>query len=94
MKRVSIKKFAQDGARDFSDDEWSQQVLEGSTKKRIEYCKDKDGVICYLGAVKGHSGGIAVGPKIMGYFLISQHWKKYLITEDVHVTVSLFWNLD
>ena len=31
--------------RDFSDDELSQQVLEGSTLNRIEYCKDKDGVI-------------------------------------------------
>ena len=78
MKTVSIDKFAQDGARDFSYDQWSQQVLDGSTKKRNEYCKDNDGVICYSGAVQGHSGGIAVGPKIMGYFLISQHWKKYL----------------
>ena len=78
VKTVSIDKFAQDGARDFSDDQWSQQVLGGSTKKRIEYYKDKDGVLCYSGAVQGHSGGIAVGPKIMGYFLISQHWKKYL----------------
>ena len=78
MKTVSINKFAQDGARDFSDEELSQQVLEGSTMNRIECCKDKDGVICYLRAIQGHSGGIAVDPNLMRYFLISQHWKKYL----------------
>ena len=40
--------------------------------------KDKDGVICYLRAIQGHSGGIAVDPNLMWYFLISQHWKKHL----------------
>ena len=75
---MSRKKFAQDGARDFSDEELSQQVLEGSSMNRIECCKDKDGVVCYLRAIQGHSGGIAVDPNLMGYFLIFQHWKKYL----------------
>ena len=32
-----------DGARNFSDEAWLQKIFEGSTKKRIEYCKDKDG---------------------------------------------------
>ena len=45
---------------------------------RIESCKDKDGVICSLRAIQGHSGGIAVDPNSMGYFLISQQWKKHL----------------
>ena len=78
MKRVLRKKFAQDGARDFGDDGWSQQVLEGRTQNGIDYCKDKDGVICYLRAIQGYSGGIAVDPNLMGYFLIFQQWKKYL----------------
>ena len=24
-----------------------KRFFEGSTKKRIEYCKDKDGILCY-----------------------------------------------
>ena len=78
MKSVLMKKFAQDGARVFSDVECLQQVLEGSTMNRIEYCKHKDGVICVLRAIQGCSGGIAVDPNIMVYVLNPQHWKKDL----------------
>ena len=34
--------------------------------------------LCSLRAIQGHSGGIAVDPNSMGYFLISQQWKKHL----------------
>ena len=48
-----VRKFAHEGARDFSDEAWLQIIFEGSTKKIIEYCKDKD-------EIQGHSGGIPI----------------------------------
>ena len=61
--------------------QWWRVVTTGSRRqhkeKKSNFAKTKMESLCYLGAVKGHSGGIAVNPKIMGYFLISQHWKKY-----------------
>ena len=47
IKSVLLGKFARDGARDFSDEVWLQKIFEGSSKKRIEYCKSKDGILCY-----------------------------------------------
>ena len=44
----------------------TKRFLQGSTKKRIEYCKDKDGFLCNLRAIQGHSGGIPIEPKIDG----------------------------
>ena len=44
IKSVSVKMFAYEGVRDFSDDAWLQKIFEGSTKKRIEYCNNKDGI--------------------------------------------------
>ena len=51
ISSVLEKKFAREGARDFSDEVWLQEVFEGSSEKRIEYCTDKDGFICYLGSL-------------------------------------------
>ena len=44
IKSVLVRKFAHEGARDFSDEAWLQKIFEGSTKKRIEYCRDTDGI--------------------------------------------------
>ena len=57
-----LGKFARDGARDFSDEVWLQKIFEGSSKKRIQYCKTKDGILCYLRAIQGRSGGIPIEP--------------------------------
>ena len=43
IKSVLVRKFAYEGARDVSDEMWLQKIFEGSSKKIIEYCKDKDG---------------------------------------------------
>ena len=44
IKSVLVRKLAYEGARDFSDEAWLQKIFEGSTKKRIENCKDEDGI--------------------------------------------------
>ena len=43
INSVLVRKFAGEGARHFSDETWLQKIFEGSTNKRIEYCKKKDG---------------------------------------------------
>ena len=52
--------------------------LKGSTKKRIEYCKDKDGFLCYLRAIQGHSGDIPIEPELMGYVFLPRNLKRYV----------------
>ena len=69
--------FAHKGARDFDDGYWSRLIHEGSTDKRLEYCQDKDGNLCYFRAFQGHSGGIPRSPALMKYTLIPYDWKKY-----------------
>ena len=39
---VLMRSFAHEGAQDFSDKNWLSLIHEGSTKKRLEYCKDED----------------------------------------------------
>ena len=38
-----MKPFAHKGARDFDDGCWLRLIHDGSAKKRLEYCHDKDG---------------------------------------------------
>ena len=78
IKSVLMRKFALEGGRDFSDEAWLQMILKGSTKKRIEYCNDKDEILRYLRAVQGHSGGIPIEPEVMHYVFILRNWKKYV----------------
>ena len=37
IKSMLVRKFAREGARDFSDEVWLQKISEGSSKKRVEY---------------------------------------------------------
>ena len=76
MNHVLERRCARDGARNFSDEAWLQKVFEASTTKRIEHCKDKDGFSCHLRAIQGHSGGIPIEPKLMGYVFIPLGLKK------------------
>ena len=60
IKLVLERKFAREGARDFSDEAWLQKDFCRALQRReIEYCKDKDDFLCYLRAIQGHSGGIS-----------------------------------
>ena len=68
------------------DEAWLQLILEGSTKKRIEYCEDNDGFLCYLRAIQGYSGGIPIEPELMGNVFIPRDWKKYIFHR------GLSWN--
>ena len=58
IKTVLLRKLERDGVQDFSYEVWLQKIFEGSSKKRIEYCKNKDGFLCYLRAIQGHLAGI------------------------------------
>ena len=76
VKSALVRKFACEGARDFSDEAWLQKIFEGSTKKSIEYCKDKDGILSYLPAIQGHSGGIPIEFEIHGLCIYSSKLEK------------------
>ena len=55
------KEFERDGVQDFSDEVWLQKIFEGSSKKRIEYWKNKD----FLRAIQGYSGRFPIEPELM-----------------------------
>ena len=57
---------------------WLQKIFEGNSKTRMEYCKNKDGILCNLRAIQGHSGGIPIEPQSMGYVFIPRNWKRYI----------------
>ena len=71
-----MRKSAYEGARYFSDETWLQKIFEGSTKKRVEYCKNEDGVLCYLRAIQAHLGGIPIEPELVMYLCLEKG-KKY-----------------
>ena len=77
IKSVLLRGFVRDGVQDFSDEVWLQKIFEGSSKTRMEYCKNKDAIYCYLQAIQGNSGGIAIGPELMSYVKSPSNWKKY-----------------
>ena len=52
----------------------------------MEYCKNKDGILCYLRAIQGHSGGIPIEPELMGYVKIPP--------KDFDGTFSPYWEKD
>ena len=87
IKSVFLRTFARNGARDFSDEVWLQKIFEGSSKKRTEYCKNKDEILCYLRAIQGHSGGIPIEPELMGYV------KKSSKLEEIHIPQRTFMEL-
>ena len=53
IQSVLLRKFERDGVQDFSDEVWLQKIFEGSSKKRIEYCKNKDGILFHHKRFKG-----------------------------------------
>ena len=62
-----VRKFERDGVQDFSMTKCGcERSFEGSSKKRIEVCKNKDGILCYSRAIQGYSGGIPSEPQLMG----------------------------
>ena len=61
------------------DETWLQKIFEGSSKKRIVYCKNKDGIL---------SGGIPIEPDLMGYVKIPRNWKRYIFHR------GLSWNIE
>ena len=52
IRRVLLKAFAQ-GARDFDEAFWFHIIHEGSNRKRLEYCKDNHGSLCYWLVIQG-----------------------------------------
>ena len=91
IKPVLMKAFAHKGARDIDDGKWLRLIHEGCTKKRLEYCQDKDGNLSYFRAIQGHSGGIPISPKLIKYTRIPYDWKKYLYLTGSQWFFSLFW---
>ena len=78
IESVLLRKFERDGVQDFNDEVWLEKIFEGSSTKRIEYCKNKDGILCCLRAIQGHSGRIPIKPELTGYAKIPPNWKKYI----------------
>ena len=87
IKYVFLRKFARDEGQVFNDEVWLQKIFEGSSKTRMEYCTNKDVILCYLRAIQGHSGGIPIEPESMGYVFIPRNW------EEIHIPQRTFMEL-
>ena len=86
---VLVRKFAHEGARDFDDEKWLQMILDGSSKKRIEYCKNRDGTRYCLRAIQGHSGGIPINPTLMNYVFYPLHVERVRISQRTLMELSV-----
>ena len=69
-------------------------IFEGSTKRGIEYCKNEDGILCYLRAIQGHSGGIPIEPEKWITYLSFTSGKSTYFTDDTHGIFSSYWEKD
>ena len=87
IKSVLLRRFERNGVQDFSDEVWLQKIFEGSSETGMEYCRNKDGILCYWRAIQGHSGCIPIEPEPMGYAFIPRNWKRYIFHR------GLSWNL-
>ena len=95
IRPVLLKAFAQERARDFDEGCWLHLIHEGSNKKRLEYCNDNNGSLCYLRAVQGHSGGSPISPELMNYKFIPYKWKVYIFHRGISWFFSVYsgeWN--
>ena len=75
IRPTLVRAFAREESRDFDDGYWLTLIHEGSNKMRIKYCEDKNGSLCYLRAIQGHSGGTPTSPELMNCTFIPYNWK-------------------
>ena len=88
-----VKAFAQEGARDFDEGFWLHLIHVGSNKKRLEYCKDNNGSLCYLRAIQGHSDGIPISPEFMNYTLFHTNGRSTSFTQEFRGIFNPFWRV-
>ena len=87
VRSVLLRELAQESAKYFSDNYWIPLIQQGSSKRRIDYYLDKKS-LCYLRAIQGHSGGIAIRPGMMEYTLIPHNWKEDILDRRISWTSS------
>ena len=75
---LRLTAFGHEGGRDFDDGFWLRLIHDGSTKKRLEFCQDKDENLCYFRAIQEHSGGTPICPELMKYTPFPCTWKEYI----------------
>ena len=78
--------YENENAWDWTIPEWLDLLESGSDRNRFQYCLNLDGIILYVRAVQGHSGGTKVDPTLLDNVLIPYKWSEYLC----HVGCSLY----
>ena len=95
IRPTLVRAFAWEEARDFDDRYWLMLIQEGSKKMRIEYCEDKNGSLCYLRAIQGHSGGIPIKSRIGELtHLFPTIGRNTSTTEEFRGIFNPFWGVD
>ena len=74
---MSCRVFENENARRWSTTEWLDLLHQGSDKKRFQYCLNSHGLIIYMRAIQGHSGGIKVDLALLDNVEILYGWSEY-----------------
>ena len=69
------------GTEKFSESEWIDQINNGSTKVRFDYCETCQKSLAYIRSIQGHSGKETISPELMGHVLLPQRWKEFIFHE-------------
>ena len=78
IKSVLVRKFAYEGARDFSDERGYKRSLKVAQRTELSTVK-KGGVLCSLRAIQGDCGGISTSLNfMMGCVSIPRNWERYI----------------
>ena len=88
-----LRAFGDRRARYFSHKDWLRKHSYGSNKTRFEYCENLKGILMYVRAIQGHTGGMTILLGLMGmssFFTIG----KNSTIRVVRMTTCLFSRLD
>ena len=58
--------------KEFSDEDWLHCHHLGSIKTRFEICKDENGELRYIRAIR------IISPRLMNYVMIPYRWKRFI----------------
>ena len=78
MRPKLRKAFQKAGGQKFSDSDWLQYMYKESDQTMFQYRMSYRGVLLYIRAIQGHSGGNVIALELVGHVAIPYNWKEFL----------------